>query len=73
MGDGGNLNAQNVSLELSMWGSSIFHGHSLLSTYKRRGPLLIPFIKEDTTQERHNVARREKSSIHILALSLVLV
>jgi len=28
-------------LELSMWGSSIFHGHSLLSTYKRRPPLLI--------------------------------
>jgi hypothetical protein len=47
---------------------SIFHGHSLLSTYKRRPPLLILFMKEDTTQERHNVARREKSFIHILAL-----
>jgi hypothetical protein len=70
MGDGDNLNGQNVGLELSMWGSNIFHGHSLLSTYKRRPPLLIPLINtwENTTQSRHNVARREKSSIYILAL-----
>jgi hypothetical protein len=58
-----------VGLMLSMWGSSIFHEHSLVPTYKRRLPLLISFVNtwKITIQRRHNVARREKSSIHILA------
>jgi hypothetical protein len=40
----------------------------LIAISRGRALLLMMNTRENTTQRRHNVARREKSSIHILAL-----
>jgi hypothetical protein len=65
-GDGDKLNAEGGLLLPFEEIQGIFQGIHPSSPPTKGGPL--PSSYHSSTQRRHNVARREKSSIHILAL-----